>query len=329
MPHWFIARKNLPPKDFKEFIRIAGMTHVRCAAENADVQLGKILDEVKKVFGKTPNLTINPDEVVALGAAVQAGVLQGDVRDVLLLDVIPLSLGIETLGGVATKLIERNTTIPASKSQVFSTAADNQTSVEIHIVQGERPMASDNKSLGRFILDGVPPAPRGMPQVEVSFDVDVNGILNVTAKDKASGKANSIKIEASSGLKEEDIKKMQADAELHADEDKKKKELVDMKNTAEMTMYTAEKALKDNEAKLPEDLKTGVQGKIDALKSVKEGTDMEAIKKATEELSTEMSKIGEAMAKAGGDQPNPGTTAEEQPAEVRDAEHTEGEEPKA
>ncbi len=313
-----MAASGFKMEEMNEIIMVGGQT-----------RMPKILEEVKNVFGKTPNLTINPDEVVALGAAVQAGVLQGDVRDVLLLDVIPLSLGIETLGGVATKLIERNTTIPANKSQVFSTAADNQTSVEIHVVQGERPMASDNKSLGRFILDGVPPAPRGMPQVEVSFDVDVNGILNVTAKDKASGKANSIKIEASSGLKEEDIKKMQQDAELHAEEDKKKKEVVEIKNTAEMTMYTAEKALKDNEAKLPEDLKKEVRAKIDALKAVKEGNDAEAIKKATEELSTEMSKIGEAMSKAGADagQPeaNPGTTAEEQPAEVRDAETNEGE----
>lgn len=306
-------------EEMNEIIMVGGQT-----------RMPKILEEVKKVFGKTPNLSINPDEVVALGAAVQAGVLQGDVRDVLLLDVIPLSLGIETLGGVATKLIERNTTIPASKSQVFSTAADNQTSVEIHIVQGERPMASDNKSLGRFILDGVPPAPRGIPQVEVSFDVDVNGILNVTAKDKASGKANSIKIEASSGLKEEDIKKMQADAELHAEEDKKKKEVVEIKNTAEMILYTAEKSLKENEAKLPEDVKSGVQAKVDALKGVKDGSDAEAIKKATEELSNEMQKIGEAMAKAGGDAgANPGTTAEEQPAEVRDAETNEGEQSKA
>ncbi|MFN4181078.1 MAG: molecular chaperone DnaK [Candidatus Paceibacteria bacterium] len=295
--------------DIHEIIMVGGQT-----------RMPKIVEEVKKVFGKTPNLSINPDEVVALGAAVQAGVLQGDVRDVLLLDVIPLSLGIETLGGVATKLIERNTTIPANKSQVFSTAADNQTSVEIHIVQGERPMASDNKSLGRFILDGIPPAPRGIPQVEVSFDVDVNGILNVTAKDKASGKSQSIKIEASSGLKEEDIKKMQADAELHAEEDKKKKELVEIKNTAEMVTYTAEKALKENEDKLSAEIKDGVNAKITALKGVKDGTDGEAIKKATEELSNEMQKIGEAVAKAGGEQPNPGTAAEEQPAEVRDAE---------
>ncbi len=306
-------------EDMNEIIMVGGQT-----------RMPKIVDEVKKVFGKTPNLSINPDEVVALGAAVQAGVLQGDVRDVLLLDVIPLSLGIETLGGVATKLVERNTTIPSNKSQVFSTAADNQTSVEIHIVQGERPMASDNKSLGRFILDGVPPAPRGMPQIEVSFDVDANGILNVTAKDKASGKTQSIKIEASSGLKEDEIKKMQADAELHAEEDKKKKETVDVKNTAEMIIYTAEKAVKDAGDKVPADVKTNVETKIANLKSVKDGTDAEAIKKATEELSAEMSKIGEAMQKAtaeagqAGDQsasaPGSGATMEEQPAEVKDAE---------
>ncbi len=304
-------------EDINEIVMVGGQT-----------RMPKIVEEVKKIFGKAPNLTINPDEVVALGAAVQAGVLQGDVRDVLLLDVIPLSLGIETLGGVATKLIERNTTIPSNKSQVFSTAADNQTSVEIHIVQGERPMASDNKSLGRFILDGVPPAPRGMPQVEVSFDVDANGILNVTAKDKASGKTQSIKIEASSGLKDEDIKKMQADAELHAEEDKKKKEVVDIKNTAEMIIYTAEKALKDNEAKIPAEVKESVNTKITALRGVKDGTDAEAIKKATEELSAEMSKIGEASSKAGAETP-PASTPEEQPAEVKDAKFTEGEEPKA
>jgi len=289
-----------------------------------------IQQEVEKFFGKKPHMGVNPDEVVALGAAVQAGVLQGDVKDVLLLDVIPLSLGIETLGGVGTKLIEKNTTIPANKSQVFSTAADNQTSVEIHIVQGERPMASDNKSLGRFILDGIPPAPRGMPQIEVSFDVDANGILNVTAKDKASGKSQSIKIEASSGLKEEEIKKMQADAEIHAEEDKKKKEMVDVKNTAEMITYTAEKSLKDAGDKVLADVKTSVETKIANLKGVKDGSDMDAIKKATEELSAEMSKIGEAMQKAGAT-PN-STATEPQPNEVKDAEFTdkkEGEEPKA
>ena len=301
-------------EDINEIVMVGGQT-----------RMPKIVDEVKKIFNKTPNLSINPDEVVALGAAVQAGVLQGDVRDVLLLDVIPLSLGIETLGGVATKLIERNTTIPSSKSQVFSTAADNQTSVEIHITQGERPMASDNKSLGRFILDGVPPAPRGMPQIEVTFDVDANGILNVKALDKASGKTQSIRIEASSGLKEEEIKKMQADAELHAEEDKKKKELVDIKNTAEMIIYTAEKALKDNEAKIPQELKDGVNAKITALRTAKDGIDADAIKKATEELSAEMSKIGEAIAKsapASGDA-GANSTPEEQPGEVKDAEFKE------
>ena len=314
-----ITKRALAASPFKmneinEIIMVGGQT-----------RMPKIVEAVKNLFGKDPNMSINPDEVVALGAAVQAGVLQGDVRDVLLLDVIPLSLGIETLGGVATKLIERNTTIPSSKSQVFSTAADNQTSVEIHIVQGERPMASDNKSLGRFILDGVPPAPRGMPQIEVAFDVDANGILNVTAKDKASGKTQSIKIEASSGLKEEEIKKMQADAELHAEEDKKKKEVVDVKNTAEMIIYTAEKALKDNEAKIPVELKDSVNAKITALRSAKDGTDSEQIKKATEELSAEMSKIGEAMAKAGAETP-PASTPEEQAPEVKDAEFKESKE---
>ena len=311
-----ITKRALSASPFKmneinEIIMVGGQT-----------RMPAIVSAVKNLFGKEPNMSINPDEVVALGAAVQAGVLQGDVRDVLLLDVIPLSLGIETLGGVATKLIERNTTIPSSKSQTFSTAADNQTSVEIHIVQGERPMASDNKSLGRFILDGVPPAPRGMPQIEVAFDVDVNGILNVSAKDKASGKTQSIKIEASSGLKDEDIKKMQADAELHAEEDKKKKENAEVKNTAEMIIYTAEKALKDNEAKIPAELKDSVNAKITALRGVKDGVEGEAIKKATEELSAEMSKIGEALNKAGAETP-PASTPEEQPSEVHDAEFKE------
>lgn len=303
-------------EEINEIIMVGGQT-----------RMPKIVEEVKKVFGKTPNLSINPDEVVALGAAVQAGVLQGDVKDVLLLDVIPLSLGIETLGGVATKLVERNTTIPSSKSQVFSTATDNQTSVEIHIVQGERPMASDNKSLGRFILEGIPPAPRGMPQVEVTFDVDANGILNVTAKDNASGKTQSIRIEASSGLKDEDIKKMQADAELHAEEDKNKKELVEVKNSAEMTIYSAEKALKDNEAKIPAELKDSVNAKITALRGVKDGSNKASIETALQELSAEMSKIGEAIAKAGAT--NPGTSTEEQPTEVKNEEvKPEGEEPK-
>jgi molecular chaperone DnaK len=301
-----ITKRALEASPFKmneiqEIIMVGGQT-----------RMPAIVEAVKKLFnGKEPNRTINPDEVVALGAAVQAGVLQGDVKDVLLLDVIPLSLGIETLGGVATKLVERNTTIPTSRSQIFSTAADNQTSVEIHITQGERQMATDNKSLGRFILDGVPPAPRGMPQVEVTFDVDANGILNVTAKEKTSNKSQSIRIEAGSGLTDADIKRMQEDAEKYADEDKKKKEAVDIKNTAEMIMYSAEKSLKDAEGKIDEALKTEVQGKIDALKVVKDGGDVDAIKKATEELSSAMSKIGEAMMSAQKDGSPEGGKADE------------------
>ncbi len=257
-----------------------------------------IIEAVKKFFGKEPNKSINPDEVVAMGAAIQAGILQGDVKDVLLLDVTPLSLGIETMGSVSTKLIERNTTIPASKSQTFSTAADNQTSVEIHVVQGERSMASDNKSLGRFILEGIPPAPRGVPQIEVSFDIDANGILNIKAKDKASGKEQSIKIEASGGLSDDEVEKMRRDAESHEEEDKKKKEEIEIKNTSEQLTYTAEKALKDAGDKIPAEVKTSVEEKIESLKKLKESTDVEAIKKASEELSTEMQKIGEAMSKA-------------------------------
>ncbi len=250
---------------------------------------------VKELFGKEPNRSINPDEVVALGAAIQAGILQGDVRDVLLLDVTPLSLGIETLGGVATKLIEKNTTIPASKSQTFSTASDNQTSVEIHVVQGERPMAADNKTLGQFILDGIPPAPRGMPQVEVTFDLDANGILTVKAKDKTSGKEQSIRIEGSSALNEEEIKRMQADAEAHAAEDAKKKELADTRNMAEQAIGTAERALKDAEGKIGDDIKTAVNSVIEETKKAKEGTDVATIKSATDKLMTEMQKIGPAM----------------------------------
>lgn len=273
--------------DINEVILVGGQT-----------RMPKIVEEVKKYFGKEPNLSINPDEVVALGAAVQAGVLQGDVKDVLLLDVIPLSLGIETMGNVATKLIERNTTIPSSKSQVFSTAADNQTSVEIHIVQGERPMAADNKSLGRFVLDSIPPAPRGMPQIEVTFDVDANGILNVKAKDKASGKEQSIRVESSSGLTPDDIERMKKDAELHAKEDEEKKAVADLKNTADMTIFTAKKSLQDHGASLSEELKTGVNAKITALRTAKEGADKTAIETAVHELSAEMQKIGEEMNKA-------------------------------
>ncbi len=301
--------------DINEVILVGGQTRMP-AMQKA----------VETYFGKKPHMGVNPDEVVAVGAAIQGGILSGDVKDVLLLDVIPLSLGIETMGNVATKLIEKNTTIPASRSQIFSTAADNQTSVEIHVVQGERAMARDNKSLGRFILDGIPPAPRGIPQVEVTFDVDANGILAVKAKEKSTGKEQSIRIEARSGLSKEDIEKMQKEADAHSEEDKKKREEAEVKNLAEQLVYTAEKSLKDAGDKAPADVKADVETKIADLKKVKDGTDIEAIKKATDFLSTAMSKIGEAMMKA--QQANPQQANENKPPEggegnVRDAEFKE------
>ncbi|MCX6713481.1 MAG: molecular chaperone DnaK [Candidatus Vogelbacteria bacterium] len=297
--------------DINEVILVGGQT-----------RMPAIIDAVRQFFGKEPNRSINPDEVVAVGAAIQGGIFQGDVKDVLLLDVTPLSLGIETMGGIATKLIEKNTTIPTTRSQVFSTAADNQTSVEIVIVQGEREMAADNKTLGRFILDGIPPSPRGLPQVEVSFDLDANGILSVKAKDKTSGKEQSIRIEAKTSLSKEDIERMKKDAELHAEEDKKKKDAAETRIGADQLIYSAEKALKDAEGKIGDDIKTAVQGKIDELKKVKDGADGEAIKSASSALSTEMMKIGEAMAKTQPSTTEPKTDSDNNPPEenVRDAE---------
>jgi molecular chaperone DnaK len=254
-----------------------------------------VQEKVKQFFGKEPHKGVNPDEVVAIGAAIQAGVLKGEVKDVLLLDVTPLTLGIETLGGVATPLIPRNTTIPTAKSQVFSTAADNQPSVEIHVLQGERPMAADNRTLGRFMLDGILPAPRGLPQIEVTFDIDANGIINVKAHDKGTGKEQKITITASSGLAKEEVEKMQREAEAHAAEDSKRKEEVETRNMADNLAYTAEKTLRDNKDKIADDLNKEVEEKVKAVKDALQGTDIEVIRKATQELNETMQKVGTAV----------------------------------
>ena len=265
-----------------------------------------IQEAVRKLFNKEPHKGINPDEVVALGAAIQAGIFQGDVKDILLLDVTPLSLGIETLGGVNTVLIEKNTTIPTAKTQIFSTAADSQTSVEIHVLQGERPMAADNKTLARFILDSILPAPRGIPQIEVSFDIDANGILTVSAKDKATSKSQKVRIEASTALSKEEIEKLKQEAQAHAEEDTKKKELVEAKNQAEQLIYAAEKSLRDAGDKVSSDIKEAVNQKIEALKKVKDGNDANEIKSAISNLSLELQKIGQSMYGSSNDQ-GPGT----------------------
>jgi molecular chaperone DnaK len=269
-----------------------------------------VQNKVKEIFGKEPNKSVNPDEVVAIGAAIQAGVLKGEVKDVLLLDVTPLTLGIETLGAVATPLIPRNTTIPTAKSQIFSTAADNQPSVEIHVLQGERPMAADNRTLGRFMLDGILPAPRGVPQIEVTFDIDANGILNVRAQDKGTGKEQKITITASSGLSKEEVEKMQKEAEAHASEDTKRREEIEAKNMADTMAYQAEKMLRDNKDKIPEDLNKEAEEKIKAVKDALNGTDIEAIKNANQALNETMQKIGQSVYQQqqpppGGEQPPP------------------------
>ena len=304
---------GMEPKDINEVVLVGGQT-----------RMPKMIEIVKNYFGKEPNKEVNPDEVVAIGAAIQGGILSGTAgKDVLLLDVTPLSLGIETFGGVNTVLIGKNTTVPTAKTQVFSTAADSQTSVEVHVLQGERPMAQDNKTLGRFILDGIPPAPRGTPQVEVSFDIDANGILNVSAKDKATGKTQSIKIEGSSGISKEEVERMKKDAEIHAADDKKKQESIEIKNTADALIYTCEKTIKDAGDKVKPEEKKEVEDKINALKEAQKSDNMEEIKTKTKDLSEYIQKIGAELYK----QQTPPAGEEKKPegGETKDG----GEEPKA
>ncbi len=279
-----LSDAGINPAQVDEVILVGGQTRMPAVQE-----------KVKQLFGKEPHKGVNPDEVVAVGAAIQAGVLKGEVRDILLLDVTPLTLGIETLGGVLTPLITRNTTIPSAKSQVFSTAADGQTSVEINVLQGERPMAADNKSLGRFILDGILPAPRGLPQVEVSFDIDANGILNVKAQDKGTGREQRITVMGSSGLSKDEVEKMRREAELHAEEDRRKQEEVELRNQSDTLAYQAEKTLRENAERLPEALKAEVEAKVTALRSALTGADMAALKRASEELSEAMQRMGAAV----------------------------------
>ena len=314
-----VEHSGVPIKEITQVVLVGGMT-----------RMPAIQEAVKKFFGKEPHKGVNPDEVVGVGAAIQAGVLAGDVKDVLLLDVTPLTLSIETLGGMATPLIERNTTIPTKKSQVFSTAAESQTQVEIHVTQGERPMSTDNKSLGRFILDGIPPAPRGVPQIEVTFDINADGILNVTASDKATGREQAMQIMPSSGLNDDEIDRMVNEAEQHAVDDAKRKEGVETRNSADTAVYSAEKFLADNGEKVPEEQQAAIQSQIDALKSAIEGDSQDGMKAASEQLQAVLQEAGAAMyqqeaAAADDDAPESGTSGEGDAADEPDEDVIEGE----
>jgi molecular chaperone DnaK len=305
---------GLKPSDIDEVILVGGMTRMPAIQQKA-----------AEFFGKDPHKGVNPDEVVGLGAGIQGGVLGGEVKDILLLDVTPLTLSIETLGQVATPLIERNTTIPTRKSQIFSTASDGQTQVEIHVVQGERPMANDNKSLGKFILDGIPPAPRGIPQIEVTFDIDANGILNVSAQDKATGREQSMQIIPSSGLADEEVERMVEDAEKHREEDRKRKEEIEARNIADNTVYTAEKFLKEQGDKVPDDVRSDVESKVEALKKAIDGGDVGTIKQHTEELGQALQQMGAAMYEGAGPSAPPPPGAEEAESPESDEDVVEGE----
>jgi molecular chaperone DnaK len=303
--HQALADANLTASKMDEVILVGGQTRMPLVQE-----------KLRQFFAKEPHKGVNPDEVVAVGAAIQAGVLKGEVREVLLLDVTPLTLGIETLGAVTTPLIPRNTTIPTSKSQIFSTAVDNQPSVEIHVLQGERPMATDNKTLGRFMLDGILPAPRGVPQIEVTFDIDANGILNVSARDKGTGKEQKITITASSGLSKEEVERMAREAETYATEDARKKEEAETRNAADTLVYTAERTLREQGDKIPADLRQQVEGKIAAVRSALQGQDVSYIRSTTQELSEALQRVGAAVyQQAGSPPPGGGPSPGEGPVE--------------